>query len=105
MAKTRKHRTSKKRHTKNLFKNIKKTTKRVIPVVNTGLEKVGKSVKVAAEKSAPYVEKGISGVYGALATGFDMGIKGVQDVKSAITKRRKSKKYDKKHGKKHSKKH
>jgi hypothetical protein len=101
MAKTRKHRTSKKRYTKNLFKKIKKTTKRVIPVVNSGLEKVGKTVKIAAVKSAPYVEKGISGVYGALATGFDMGIKGVQDVKSAIIKRRKTKK----HGKKYSKKH
>ena len=102
MAKTRKHHGTKKSRSKNLFKKINKTTKKVIPVVNTGLEKVGKSVKLVAEKSAPYVEKGISGVYGALATGFDMGIKGVQDARKVISKKRKSKKHNKKNtSKKH----
>jgi hypothetical protein len=101
MAKTRKHHGTKKSRSKNLFKKINKTTKKVIPIVNTGLEKVGKTVKIAAVKSAPYVEKGISGVYGALATGFDMGVKGVQDVRKVISKKRKTKK----HGKKYSKKH
>jgi len=90
MAKSRKHhRRSKKGSKKNLFRNIKKTTQKVIPVVNSGLKTVGKSVKVAAEKSAPIVEKGISGVYGALATGFDLGVKGMgKMMKSKQTKRR-----------------
>jgi hypothetical protein len=64
----------------------------VIPVVNSGLKTVGTSVKVVAEKSAPVVEKGISGVYGALATGFDMGVKGVQSGVTMMSKKRRNKK-------------
>ena len=81
MAKSRKHhRGSKKGSKKNLFRNIKKTTQKVLPVVNSGLKTVGKSVRIVAEKSVPVVEKGISGVYGALATGFDLGVKGVGKI-------------------------
>ena len=92
MAKSR----SKKSHKTTLLKDINKTTKKVIPVVNSGLKTVGTSVKIAAEKSAPVVEKGISGVYGALATGFDMGIKGVKTGVTLMTKKRRHKK---RHGK------
>jgi hypothetical protein len=101
MAKSRKHH-SQKKHKRNLFKSIKKTSKKVIPAVNSGLKKVGKTVKFAAEKSAPVVEKGISGVYGALATGFDMGVKGVKSGVTMISKKRQSSK--KRHGKTHKKK-
>jgi hypothetical protein len=92
MAKSRKHR-SQKNHKRNLLKSIKKTTKKVIPAVSSGLKTVGKTVTIAAEKSAPVVEKGISGVYGALATGFDMGVKGVKRGVTMISKKR--------HGKTH----
>jgi len=93
MAKSRKHRSrSQKRHKKTLLKDITQTTKKVLPVVNSGLETVGTSVKVVAEKSAPVVEKGISGVYGALATGFDMGVKGVQSGVTMMSKKRRHKK-------------
>jgi hypothetical protein len=91
MAKSRKHR-SQKRHNKTLLKDISQTTKKVIPVVSSGLKTVGTSVKVVAEKSAPVVEKGISGVYGALATGFDMGVKGVQSGVTMMSKKRRHKK-------------
>jgi hypothetical protein len=87
MAKSRKTHSRKGHSRKNFVKTLKTTTKKVIPVVNSGLKTVGKTVK----KSAPVVEKGIAGVYGALATGFDMGIKGVKHI---------SKSYKKKHGKK-----
>ena len=93
MAKSRKHRShSQKRHKKTLLKDISQTTKKVIPVVNSGLKTVGTSVKIVAEKSAPIVEKGISGVYGALATGFDMGVKGVQKGVTMMTKKRRHRK-------------
>jgi hypothetical protein len=43
-----------------------------------------------AIKSAPTVNKGLESVYGALATGFDMGIKGVKKGVSKMTKKRRS---------------
>lgn len=40
-----------------------------------------------AIKASPVVEKGISNVYNTLATGFDMGIKGVQNTISTRSSR------------------
>lgn len=97
MSKSRKHRSSRKGNKKNLLKNIKKTTQKVLPVVDSSLKTIGKTVKNAAEKSAPVVEKGISGVYGALATGFDLGVKGVGKMMSL--------KSGKKHRKTHKRRH
>jgi hypothetical protein len=74
---------------KNLsFKKIQKTTEKVLPVVNSGLEKIGRTTKDVAIKSKPYVEKGVSVVYGTLAKGFDLGFKG---AKSVANKMRQSK--------------
>lgn len=53
-----------------------RTNYRVLPRVEGGLEMVGNK----AIKASPVVEKGISNVYNTLATGFDMGIKGVQNT-------------------------
>ena len=72
------------------FKKIMKTTERAIPVIGEGLKTVGNTAKVAVVKSAPIVEKGASIVYGTLATGFDMGIKGVKTVAKGVSKRRSS---------------
>ena len=63
-----------------ILKNIQNTSKRVLPEINSGLKTVGTSVKSAAIKSAPVVEKGISGIYGALASVFDMGAKKVKTM-------------------------
>lgn len=82
MAKTRKNHSKKNHSRKSYLKSIKTTTKKVLPVVNSGLKTVGKSV----QKSAPIVEKGIAGIYGALATGFDMGIKGVKSISKKYKK-------------------
>jgi SPX domain protein involved in polyphosphate accumulation len=77
MAKTKSYR----RHKKS------RTNYRVLPQVEGGLEMVGNK----AIKASPVVEKGISNVYNTLATGFDMGIKGVQNTVS-ISRRRRHKK-------------
>jgi hypothetical protein len=77
---TRKNNQSKKRRRMNVFKKLKKTTIRALPIVESGLKKVGKSVEFAAEKSAPIVNKGLEGIYGTLATGFEMGAKRVKNV-------------------------
>ena len=96
MAPSKKNRRTRRYKKSNLFKNVKNTTARALPIVESGLKNVGSSVKNVAVKSAPYVEKGISGVYDTLATGFDMGIKGVKKIAKSSKKHRK-------HGK--SKKH
>jgi hypothetical protein len=69
-----------------VFKSFKKKTSKAVPIVKNGLKSVGATVKNVAIKSAPTFNKGLEGVYGALATGFDMGIKGV----SKITKKSRS---------------
>jgi hypothetical protein len=71
-----------------ILKGLKKTTSKAVPIVKSGLKSVGSTVKTVAIKSAPTVNKGLEGVYGALATGFDMGIKGVKKGVSKMTKKR-----------------
>jgi hypothetical protein len=90
MAKSHKNRSSKKssRSSKKsgLFKGFKNTTSRAVPMLKTGLKSVGSTVKNVAVKSVPTVNKGLEGVYGAMATGFNMGIKGVTGVTKGISK-------------------
>jgi hypothetical protein len=62
--------------------NVMKTIKRTLPVVNNGLTKVGTAAKDVAEASIPIVEKGVSVVYGTMASGLDLGVKGVKNVVS-----------------------
>jgi hypothetical protein len=89
MTKSRKNRSS------SVLKNITKTTVSVLPVVGKGLTKVGSMAKEVATKSAPTVEKGVSSVYGTLATGFDLGAKSLKSVAKGMSKRRRSKSHRK----------
>lgn len=61
-----------------------------LPAVNTGLKKVGKTAKDVANASIPIVERGVSAVYGTMATGLDLGVKGVKSVTKGISKRKHS---------------
>lgn len=81
MAKSRKNRSS-------VLKNLKKTATKTLPVVDTGLKNVGNTAKNVAEKSVPVIEKGVSVVYGTMATGLDLGVKGVKSVAKGMTKRK-----------------
>ena len=65
----------KKSHKINFMNKIKSTSKKALPMVETGLKSVGSTANAVASKSKPMVEKGLSGIYGALATGFDIGLK------------------------------
>lgn len=85
MSKTRKNRSR-----KNFFKKIANTSKNAIPVVKYGLKTVGNTAKGVAVKSAPIVEKGVSKIYGAMAKGFDFGVKEVQGITSKMSKKRRS---------------
>lgn len=53
-------------------------------MVNKGLNVIGATAKGVANKSVPVVEKGVSAVYGTMATGFDLGVKGVSNVAKGI---------------------
>jgi len=85
MAKSRSHRSS-------ILKSIRSTSEKALPVVDKGLKTVGTTAKYVAVKSAPVVEKGASAVYGTLATGFDLGVKGAKTLAKGVTKRRRHKK-------------
>jgi hypothetical protein len=80
MAKSRKNRSS------SFLKNITKTSTNAIPVVGKGLKNVGSLAKGVASKSVPVVQKGVSSVYGTLASGFDLGLKGVNSVAKGVTR-------------------
>jgi hypothetical protein len=54
------------------------------------------------------LEKGVSAVYGTLATGFDLGLKGAKNVDynvQSITKKRRGKKSGRKHNKRSHRRH
>jgi hypothetical protein len=73
-----------------VMKSIKKTASKTLPTVNKGLTKVGTAAKDVADASIPIVEKGVSAVYGTMATGLDLGVKGVKSVAKGVSKRKRS---------------
>jgi hypothetical protein len=72
------------------YNTLTKMTKTALPVLGKGLKTVGHTAKGVLVKSAPIVENGASAVYGTLATGFDMGIKGAKTVAKGISKKTRS---------------
>jgi len=82
MAKSRKNRSIKNKTSK-FLKTIGKTTKKAVPVIKSGLKTIGR-------KAAPVVKKGAETVYGALKTGFDLGINGMKSLAKSTKKSRKS---------------
>ena len=101
MAKSRKNvyknNKGKKGKTAGILKSVKNTTYKAIPVVKTSLKKVGSTVKTVAIKSAPAINKGIEGIYGTLATGFDLGVKGVEKGYSTVSKMSKKRRSKRNH--------
>ncbi len=92
----RKYKTSKKSK-KSFFKNIKNTTVKAVPVVTTGLKKVGSTVLNATKKATPVVEKGLGTIYDTIASGFNLGIKGVEKGIKLIKTNKKNKTKRRKH--------
>ena len=73
-----------------VMKTLKKTANKTLPVVDKGLKTVGSTAKDVASASIPVIEKGVSAVYGTMATGLDLGVKGVKTVTKGITRRGRS---------------
>lgn len=80
MAKNRTNRKSR----RNLMKTFRNTANTALPVVNKGLKSVGNTAKKVVTTSVPIVQKGVSAVYGTMATGFDLGVKGVRNVEKKV---------------------
>ena len=90
MSKTRKTR-------KNYLRKITRTGKKVIPVVESGLKTVGRKAKGLAVESVPIIEKGVSKIYGTIAEGFDLGVKGVKGVSKRMSKMSKKSRKKRRH--------
>ena len=79
-----------------ILKSVQKTSNKVLPVVDEGLQAVGSTAKDMAKMSLPVVEKGVSTIYGTMATGFDLGVKGAKTVAKGVSKKRRSRKSSRK---------
>jgi hypothetical protein len=72
MSKSRKN--ASRRHNKKssgFFNKMKKTSKSAIPVVKSGLNKVGSTVKSVAVKSEPIIKESLNKLYGYVKTGVN----------------------------------
>jgi len=105
MAKSRKSRGS-------IVKNITSSANKALPVVDKGLKTVGTTAANVAKSSVPVIEKGVSVVYGTMATGLDLGVKGVKSVAKGVSKSRRSRhrkmaggRKSRKHGSRHHRRH
>jgi len=76
---------------RSVMKSLSKTTERALPMVDNGLKTVGLATKDVVVSSIPIVEKGVSAVYGTMATGFDLGVKGVNKLGKSVKNIRNSK--------------
>ena len=74
-----------------VVKTITTTANKALPVVDKGLETVGKTAKVVVETSIPVVEKGVSTLYNTMTTGLDLGIKGMKYATKSNSNKRSTK--------------
>jgi len=63
-----------------------KTISNSLPVVNKGLENVGRTAKVATKASLPIIEKGVGIVYDTMEKGLNLGVKGVKRLTKSSRK-------------------
>jgi hypothetical protein len=74
-----------------VVKSITKTASKTLPLVDRSLKTVGSTAKNVASESIPVIEKSISAVYGTMATGLDLGVKGAKSLAKDMSKRRRTK--------------
>jgi hypothetical protein len=89
MAKSHKKKHASRKTRKNMYRSVKKA----LPAVKQGLTTVGKTAVKVAEKSRPIIEKSVGKIYGVLAEGFDMGLRGIKKTASKMRKTRKHRKH------------
>ncbi len=75
---------SRKNRSANIFKKLRKTSSRTLPIVEKGLSNVAMGAKTIAVKSKPIIEKGVSSVYNIMAKGVDLGFKGTRKITKTV---------------------
>jgi len=70
------------------LKRVANKTNKYLPVINSGVKKVGKTTKKVAYKAKPIIEKSSAVIYNTIASGFDLGIKGTKKSLKYISKSR-----------------
>jgi hypothetical protein len=93
MVKSRKNKSS-------IINTITKSSEKALPILDKNLTKIGVAAKNITEKSIPIVEKGVSAVYGTMATGFDLGVKGAKSVARGVKRMTRKKRSKRRHNKK-----
>lgn len=96
MTKTRRHHKKTKR---SFLRKLRNTAKKTLPVIASGVTKVGSTVKDITIKSKPTVEKGLGVIYGSVMTGLDLGVKGINKGIRSLKSRSASK--TRRHRRKH----
>lgn len=76
------------RRTTRFFNKVKKTSRSAIPIVKSGLNKVGSTVKSVAVKSEPVIKESFSKLLGFVKTGVNYTSNA---IKKGIKKTRKRK--------------
>lgn len=66
--------------------NLFRTASNALPVINKGLTTIGTTAKGVTQKSIPIIEQGVSKVYGTMATGLDLGVKGAKSIRKMSKK-------------------
>ena len=99
MSKSRKYSRRSKSMARSRTKTIARTKTMIKNIADTAfqcIKTVGSVAKNVVYKSTPIVEKGVTTVYGTMATGFDLGVKGakraVKSVSRTSNKRRSNRK-------------
>ena len=94
-----------KSHRRSMIKRLKRTASKTLPVVDKGLKTVGVAATDVAKKSVPVIEKGVSVVYGTMATGLDLGVKGVKAVSQSVRSNKRHRSHRRMSGGKKTRKH
>ena len=85
---------SKSRKYSRMSKSMSKTkimAKKTSSTAVRGIKKVGSVANNIGSKSTPIVEKGITTLYGTMATGFDLGVKGAKNAAKTVSRMTKKK--------------
>ena len=72
-----------------LFNKMRKTSKKMIPVVKSTLQKVGTTVQNVAVKSEPVIKRGLAKVYNFMETGVKYTSNAFKKTRKRRTHRRK----------------
>jgi hypothetical protein len=100
---------AKSRKNNSVFKSITSATGKALPVVNSGLNTVGKVAKGVTYKTIPIINEGVSTVYGTMSNGLDLGVRGVKTVARGLnlkTQKKRSRRSNKRSNKRsHKRRH